>query len=140
MNASATCTGAAPDASEANLAAAVTPPTSYALDVSSRDNKGWSLYGAPCLQPVAIGLQDLDSRQTRHTRDSFGGPSAHAGLSGCVTCKHPQPLMSWVTPGAETAPGVTQRSLCRDGSRRSLGRRRRLARLEARQPLEPPWQ
>src|SRR5919197_6423861 len=55
MNASATCTGAAPDASEANLAAAVTPPTSSALDVSSRDNKGWSLYGAPWLQPVAIG-------------------------------------------------------------------------------------
>src|SRR5919197_646174 len=43
MNASATCTGAAPDASEANLAAAVTPPTSSALDVSTRDNKGWSL-------------------------------------------------------------------------------------------------
>src|SRR5919204_7043439 len=66
MNASATCTGAAPDASEANLAAAVTPPTSSALDVSSRDNKGWSLYGAPWLQPVAIGGKSGSAESRRN--------------------------------------------------------------------------
>src|SRR5919204_6764588 len=68
MNASATCTGAAPDASEANLAAAVTPPTSSALDVSSRDNKGWSLYGAPWLQPMAIGGKSGCAESRRNKR------------------------------------------------------------------------
>jgi len=50
------------------LAAAGAPQTNVAGDVASIDNEGWSLYGAPWLQPVATGRKSDGLKNRKNKR------------------------------------------------------------------------